>query len=229
MIWHKVRSKTHVDIQKCTWSLISPESDKKVDFSPGQKQIKVQICLTQSALLCPCWPVSQWLNFTSHNERAALVAGGLGRTRIRVRVFRQNNRNHHLLAANGWLLVRGQQLIYGDKQGYGYGPRDRWIESRWTGKDRVTLSLDVRDVQSILQSKDHHSKLQVKGVAGKNRSDQWTRTSLSLTRTLLFNFKVLFSFTLHLMHFLISLCAVVWHVKTNEQARIIVCTCRPFT
>lgn len=29
-----------------------------------------------------------------------------------------------------------------------------------------TLSLDVRNIQSILHSKDHHSKKQVKGIAG---------------------------------------------------------------
>ncbi len=35
-----------------------------------------------------------------------------------------------------------------------------------TRKRQSTLSLDVRDIQSILQPKDHHSKLQVKGVTG---------------------------------------------------------------
>lgn len=38
-------------------------------------------------------------------------------------------------------------------------------------KDRCTLSLDVRDVQAFLQPKNHHSKLQVKGITGiKNRT-----------------------------------------------------------
>lgn len=45
------------------------------------------------------------------------------------------------------------------------------VEDSYAETDRCTLSLDVRDIQSILQSKDHHSKLQVKGVAGtQNRS-----------------------------------------------------------
>lgn len=35
-----------------------------------------------------------------------------------------------------------------------------------TEKDLGTLSVDVRDVESVLQSQDHDSKLQVEGVAG---------------------------------------------------------------
>lgn len=32
------------------------------------------------------------------------------------------------------------------------------------------MSLDVRDVQSILQSKDHNSKLQIKGITRRHNS-----------------------------------------------------------
>lgn len=43
---------------------------------------------------------------------------------------------------------------------------------------RCTLFLDVRDVQPLLQSKDHNPKLQIKGVARRqDTSLPWTLTT----------------------------------------------------
>lgn len=98
------------------------------------------------------------------DERAALVAGGFYRTGIGVQVFGQTDGDHHLLGAGRRLVLRREQLVCGG--GAMSVMRRKTSRGQTQRTDRRTLSLDVRDVQALLQPKDHDSKQQVEGVAG---------------------------------------------------------------